>query len=89
MLVRLNIKSTQEFVWLKQSMFYFKQEEEITSIVITDVLLSIKWIYRMSREIDHEPLTDRCYITLDQALGMCMSGFSMVKLKHSKIWIQL
>ena len=29
-IVRLNIKSTQDFEWLKQARFYFKQEEEIT-----------------------------------------------------------
>ena len=34
---RMNIKSTYEFEWLKQARFYFKQEQEKTQIIITDV----------------------------------------------------
>lgn len=74
-LMKTRVKSTQDFDWQKQARFYFDVNLEEVVVKITD----IDFIYQneylgVTERLAITPLTDRCYITLSQAIGMYMGG---------------
>ena len=69
------IRDENDFEWLKQTRFFWRPDIDTCVVQITDVEFNYWYEYLGSKErLAITLLTDRCYITLSQALGMCYGG---------------
>lgn len=74
-IVGKKVKSPTDFEWSKQARFYINAETRKLCIIVTDWVCKycLEFIGCVER-LCVTPLTDRCYITLAQALLMSMGG---------------
>ena len=69
------VKDESDFEWLKQTRFYWRSETDHAIVSIADVDSTYSYEYLGVKErLVITPLTDRCYLTLSQALGICYGG---------------
>ena len=74
-LVRKRVKGPRDFEWLKQVRVTWRDDRDTLMISICDVDLEYSYEYLGVKErLVITPLTDVCYVTLTQALGMCLGG---------------
>ena len=74
-LLKKRVKDPADFEWMKQARFYWNNELNTVIISICDVDFEYSYEYLGVKErLVITPLTDICYVTLSQALGMFLGG---------------
>ena len=74
-LVQNKVREPEHFDWQKQARFYWMHDDERAQICVADVPFWYCNEYLGVKErLVITPLTDRCYVTLSQALGMSLGG---------------
>jgi dynein heavy chain len=74
-LINTKIKDPSDFEWQKQARFYWQADTDTCMIWIADMESEYCYEYLGCKErLVITPLTDRCYITLAQAIGLKLGG---------------
>ena len=69
------IKDSNDFAWTKNTRCEWRNDDQHVGVNITDVTFTYSYEFLGAKErLCITPLTDRCYVTLAQALGMLYGG---------------
>jgi dynein heavy chain len=74
-LFKKRVKDPEDFEWQKQARFYWRHDLDEAQVSVADVDFKYCCEYLGVKDrLVITPLTDRCYVTLSQALGMFLGG---------------